>query len=190
MVRERRRVLKPTIPLQLHHSWPLFERGSRFDLGLLFGPEAPGGRGLASFGEESPVAQDIGRWSCDLADNSLTWTDPVFDLFGLPRDARLARDEIVALYREESRAAMERLRAYAIRHRRGFTIDVEIRTVGGCHRWMRLLAAPVCEGEHIVRLEGLKQDVSREYERASISRFRSRRPTRDPAATRSAHPWR
>jgi len=157
--------LKPTTPLPLHHSWPLFERGWRFDLGMLSGPEAQGRAGFAAPGVETLAAQGIGRWACDLADNSLAWTDPVFDLFGLPRNASLARDETVALYREESRAAMERLRAYAIKHRRGFTIDVEIRAAGNRHRWMRLLAAPVCDGDRVVRLEGLKQDVSRDYER-------------------------
>ena len=97
-----------------------------------------------------------GLWECDLSDDSLVWSGGVYDIFGLPRDAKLRRDEIVALYCEESRAAMERLRAHAIKHRRGFTLDAEIRPVVGGRRWMRLVAAPVCEGERIVRLHGLK----------------------------------
>jgi len=152
--------LKPTTPLPLHHSWPLFECGQRFDLGRLFGlDELGGGRAIPP----SLSVPRIGSWSCELADSRLTWTDPVFDLFGLPRDAHISRDEIVALYCEESRAAMERLRAYSIKHRRGFTVDMQIRTVGSGRRWMRLMAAPVCERDRVVRLHGLKQDVSREY---------------------------
>ncbi len=54
---------------------------------------------------------------------------------------------------------MERLRAYAIKHRRGFTLDAEIRPDRGDRRWMRLLAAPVCEGGRVVRLHGLKQII-------------------------------
>jgi PAS domain S-box-containing protein len=96
-------------------------------------------------------------------DNNLTWSAEVYDLFGLPRDALLSRQEIVGLYAEDSRAAMERLRAYAIKHRRGFTLDAEIRTTGGHRRWMRLTAAPMCTGGRVVRLYGLKQDVSHEY---------------------------
>ena len=162
--RERHRLLKPTDPLPLHHSWPLFESGCHFDLGMSFEPDADA---FALPGDAPLAAQGIGRWSCDLADNSLAWTSPVFDLFGLPRHAPIARNDIVALYCEESRAAMERLRAYAIKHRRGFTVDMEIRTGGGRRRWMRLLAAPVCDGNRVVRLEGLKQDISRHYARAS-----------------------
>lgn len=51
---------------------------------------------------------------------------------------------------------MERLRAYAIKHQRGFTIDVDIRRAVGGHTWMRLIAAPVCVDDRVVRLHGLK----------------------------------
>jgi hypothetical protein len=54
---------------------------------------------------------------------------------------------------------MERLRAYAIKHRRGFTLDAEIRPSLTGSRWMRLIAAPVCDGDRVVRLHGLKQIV-------------------------------
>jgi PAS domain-containing protein len=148
------------VPLPLQHSWPLFGETGRLDLGQLFGTQALRGRDFASLDDIMLAAHGVGRWSCDLADDSLTWTDPVFDIFGLPRGANISRDDVVSLYREESRATMNHLRSYAIRHRRGFTIDAEIRTVAGDRRWMRLLAAPVCEGDRVVRLQGLKQDVS------------------------------
>ncbi|HYX21203.1 MAG TPA: hypothetical protein VFA98_10205 [Thermoanaerobaculia bacterium] len=51
---------------------------------------------------------------------------------------------------------MERLRAYSIRSRRGFTIDVEIRSALGQCRWVRLIGAPSCIGDRPVRLHGLK----------------------------------
>ncbi|GAA3247691.1 hypothetical protein [Sphingomonas yabuuchiae] len=68
----------------------------------------------------------------------------------------------LALYRSESLSAVERLRAYAIRHRRGFTIDAQIQAPGGS-RWMRIVGAPQCRGKHVVALHGLKFDVSGEY---------------------------
>lgn len=154
--------MTPTAPLPLTHSWPLFERGQHFDLGCLTGH----GNALLidpTFDGQVLAEHGIGVWQCDLADNSLTWSAGVYDLFGLPRDARLFRPEMVALYCERSRAAMERLRAYAIRHRRGFTLDAEILPARGGHRWMRLIAAPICEGDRVVRLHGLKLDVSDEY---------------------------
>ena len=140
----------PTEPLPLHHSWPLAERSMRFDLGLVHDTPAI-------------AAGAPGTWHCDLAGDRLTWSDAVYDLFGLPRGVRVARHDAVALYAERSRAAMERLRHHAIRHRRGFTIDVELRPATGGPRWMRLMAAPVCSGAAVTALEGVKLDVTALY---------------------------
>lgn len=148
--------MKPTHPLPVHHSWALYERERHFALGQILEYDTP---------DWGPEAFDIaerqgrprpGQWECDLSENSLSWSDEVYDIFGIPRGAAVTRDEAVALYGEESRAAMEKLRAYAIKHRRGFTLDVEIRPALATPRWMRLIAAPVCAGDRIVRLQGLK----------------------------------
>lgn len=149
------------LSLALSHSWPLFECGQRFDLGASIDVPLPA-FALERDGEML-AAQGIGLWDCDLADNRLTWSAGVFDLFGLPRGATVTRAETVALYEELSRGRMEQLRAYAIRHRRGFTLDVELRPATGARRWMRLIAAPECDGARVVRLQGLKQDVTAAY---------------------------
>ena len=121
--------MKRTEPLALHHSWPIFEQARHFDLGSVLSsavtdivePARIGALGL----------HHAGLWECDLSDNSLIWSGGVYDIFGLPRGVQVSRDEAVALYCEESRAAMERLRAHAIKHRRGFTLDVELQGRSG-----------------------------------------------------------
>jgi PAS domain-containing protein len=146
--------VKRTEPLALHHSWPIFEQARHFDLGSILSsavtdivqPEQVGALGV----------HHAGLWECDLRDNSLTWSGGVFDIFGLPRGSHVTRHEALAFYSEGSRAALERLRAYAIKHKRGFTLDVEIAPATGGRRWMRLIGAPVCEGGRAVRLHGLK----------------------------------
>jgi len=146
----------------LTHSWPLFEQHRHFDLGCIldYADRAPARSELHG---ALLAARGAGLWECDLRDGALTWTAGVFDLFGLPRYAALERNEIVGLYAEPSRAAMERLRAHAIKHRRGFTLDAEIVPATGPRKWMRLIAAPVCVGRQVVRLHGIKQDVSALY---------------------------
>lgn len=146
--------MKRTEPLALHHSWPIFEQARHFDLGCVLSSAVTDIIEPAQVG--TLALHHAGLWECDLTDNSLIWSGGVYDIFGLPRNAKIARDEIVALYREESRAAMERLRAHAIKHRRGFTLDVEINSVTDGRRWMRLIGAPVCEDGRAVRLHGLK----------------------------------
>jgi PAS domain-containing protein len=141
-------------PLVLKHSWPLWEQPRQFELGIILNSVITDALPPVNIGDIA--AQHSGCWECDLSDNSLTWSGGVYDIFGLPRRAEIGRQEAVAAYCERSRTAMEQLRAYAIKHKRGFTIDVEIKP-GTCRtRWMRLVAAPVCEQERVVRLHGLK----------------------------------
>ncbi len=143
----------------MHHSWPLYERDRYFELGQIHGPDTIDAvADLADIvvGNRAGGPRP-GWWECDLTDNNrLRWSGEVYDIFGIPRGAAVTREETAALYGEGSRAAMERLRAYAIRHRRGFTLDVEIRPAAAPPRWMRLIAAPLWVGDRIVKLQGLK----------------------------------
>ena len=149
--------MKQTYPLPVHHSWPLYERDRFFELGQMHGVVT-----LDPVPDMVDVVAPVrparlGQWECDLTDNNrLSWSDEVYDIFGFPRGAVVTREEGAAVYCEGSRAAMEKLRAYAIRHRRGFTLDVEIEPTQASRRWMRLIAAPVCAGDTVVRLQGLK----------------------------------
>jgi PAS domain-containing protein len=144
-------------PLPLRHTWPIYEKPRHFELGCLLNCAA------IHLVEPAEVGQlgvhHAGCWECDLRDNALTWSGGVYDIFGLPRDARVSRDEAVAFYCEGSRAAMERLRRYAIRHKRGFTLDAEVRPAMGGSRWMRLIAVPVVQSNLAVRLQGLKMII-------------------------------
>jgi PAS domain-containing protein len=150
--------VKTNQPLALHHSWPIFERNRRFDLGAVFDAsfEVPMDPLAFDVRGEALAAHGIGMWHCDLAGDTLTWTDGVYDIFGLPRGASVRREEAVAFYADQSCAVMERLRAHAVKHCRGFTVDVEIKPADQRSRWMRLIAAPIRENGRTVRLHGLK----------------------------------
>ncbi len=140
--------------LPLYHSWPLWEQTRHFDLGRILNCAVTDALEPAEVGAVG--MHHAGCWECDLADNSLSWSGGVYDIFGLPRGTPITRDQALALYCEHSRAAMERLRTYAIQHRRGFTLDAEIQPAVGARRWMRLITAPVCEGNRVVKLHGVK----------------------------------
>jgi PAS domain-containing protein len=139
----------------LFHSWPLAERPGRSDLGRLVDLALPGIGELPEDGKLAPLG--IGWWECDLAGNRLNWTDGVYDIFGFARGSHVERADAVLRYVSESRSAMERLRAHAIEHKRGFTVDVEIEPTSGARRWVRLITTPICVGDRVVRLRGVKQ---------------------------------
>lgn len=152
--------MRPKDPLPLYHSWPLYARDERCGLGAILGRDAPAGLDALTPDDEHELAlHGIGLWHCALPDNRLHWGAGVHDLFGLPRDAAPTRDEAASCYCPESRAVMENLRAYAIRHRRGFTVNVELHRFLSRRRWIELTAFPVCQGMRVVGLRGIKRGL-------------------------------
>ena len=102
----------------------------------------------------------IGVWECELATETLTWSDGVYDLFELPRRSPISRPAILEMYDEESRREMERLRDETIRSGGSFRLDIRITTALGNPRWIHLTADVEQEAGRAVRIFGTKQDIS------------------------------
>ncbi|RCW85303.1 diguanylate cyclase domain-containing protein [Phyllobacterium bourgognense] len=106
------------------------------------------------------VAARIGVWECSLPDETLHWTDVVYDIFDLPRGSNLHRNEIVECYAENTAKELQRRRKRAIEDRSGFEMDAEIITVQGNRRWIRITATVESENGVPVRIFGMKQDIT------------------------------
>ncbi|WP_395449046.1 diguanylate cyclase domain-containing protein [Aminobacter sp. UC22_36] len=121
--------------------------------------------------DRASAAARIGVWQCNLADQALQWTDVVYDLFDLPRDAALDRGEIVKCYTAASAAELQVRRSKAIEDRTGFGLDAEIVTAKGNRRWIRITASVECEDGVAVRIFGMKQDITEEKILADQTRY-------------------
>jgi len=103
---------------------------------------------------------DAGYWHCDIAhDDKLTWTEKVYELFGLSSETPVRREWAVARYTEPSRSALATVRTYALSRKLGFILDASINPENGGSRWIRVLAVPiVAKGNgRVVGLHGLKR---------------------------------
>lgn len=107
----------------------------------------------------------MGAWSCDLASERLSWTDGVFDIFGLSGEQALDRQATIELYSEESRELLERQRLQAIENRTGFTLDASIVRPDGVERWIRITAATRGSNGRAETLYGMKQDITADHAR-------------------------
>ncbi|KAA0697659.1 diguanylate cyclase [Neorhizobium sp. P12A] len=112
--------------------------------------------------DRASVSAQIGVWECSLPDETLHWTDVVYDLFDLPRGSVIDRSEIVECYSPESARELKLRRDRAIEERSGFTMDAEIITRNGNRKWIRLTASVECEDDVPVRIFGMKQDITEE----------------------------
>ena len=136
-------------------SWSLSEEARHFELGHVLNCAITDAIEPARVGALG--WHHAGLWECNLVDNSLVWSGGTHDIFGLPRGSQVTREQALACFSEESRAALERLRHNAIRNHAGFTLDARIHAAAvGEERWVRLIAAPVIENDTVVRLHGLK----------------------------------
>ncbi len=112
--------------------------------------------------DRASAAARIGVWECSLPDETLHWTDVVYDLFDLPRGTLPDRQRALACYPPASRKLLETMRGRAIEERSGFTLDCEITTFAGRSRWIRITATVECEDDVPVRIFGMKQDITEE----------------------------
>lgn len=113
--------------------------------------------------ERAAATARIGVWGCTLPDETLSWSDGVYDLFELPRRTIVSRDEVLRLYSAESAAELEQRRARAIETLTGFSMDADITTAKGNKRILRITAAI----DHIngvpTQIYGVKQDITAEH---------------------------
>jgi len=129
----------------------LSEPAGRFALGHVFS-------GNKAFVEPARVNEGIGHWRCDITDdNRLTWSEEVYDLFGIPAGTPVKRDDAVAHYSEQSKGVLDRVRAFAINRKCGFILYAMISADGGSNRWIRLIAFPILNAGRVVGLQGLKR---------------------------------
>lgn len=135
--------------------WPLCDQHYHFDLGHILNCAVTDAIEPHLTGALS--THHAGLWECDFASGALIWSGGVYDLFGLERASAITREQALTHYCASSLARLERLRAYAIEHRQGFTLDADIRAASvGERRRIRIVAAPVIEDDRVSGLHGVK----------------------------------
>jgi len=121
--------------------------------------------------EHASAAARLGVWECDLASETLTWSDGTYDLFDLPRGTELVRGRTLGFYEEDSLRALQAVRSRALEERKPFSLDAAIVTPKGNRRWIRIYATLEAAGDAPSRLFGIKQDITEEKTRLDRIRY-------------------
>ena len=130
------------------------------------GFQAGGDEGFA-FDAPAELMRDFSRragpgyWRCDIAEGErLSWSDDVYELFGLRAGTPVERGWAVDRYTPESRERLARVRDHALRRGLGFMLDAEIDPAVGRQRWIRIFAVPVVDrAGRAVQLQGMKRQL-------------------------------
>lgn len=115
--------------------------------------------------EQAASIIPIGAFECNLANDRLSWTGGLFDMFGLPTDRVVERQLTVEMYSEESRELLTYKRSRAIDARGGFSLDANIVRADGSERWIRINAAVRSSNGRAETLYGMKQDITDDHAR-------------------------
>ena len=153
------------------------EPAGRFVFGHVF-------RSAEVFWDPDTIAErdDTGLWHCDIGDrNRLTWSEAVYELFGLPVGKPVSRELAVSRYSEQSKIALERVRSFAIRSGCAFILDAALTPAGADNRWIRVLAIPIVEDDRVVGLHGLKRSLEHTGMRRSKKAVRPSSREANPA---------
>ena len=101
-----------------------------------------------------------GYWHCNLANHDrLTWSEKVYELFGLPAGTTIEREWVVERYTEHSKKTLDEVRTTGIKRKMAFILDAEITPSGERTSWIRVLAVPILAAGQLIGLHGLKRAI-------------------------------
>lgn len=102
----------------------------------------------------------VGGWEFDTETLSGAWTDEVARIHDLdpqqPTNAELG----MSFYRGESRKSIEDAVEKAIKQGTPYDLELEMTTAKGIRKWVRTIGMPVFQGNKIVKVKGIFQDIT------------------------------
>jgi len=119
------------------------------------------------FIERTQESASIGWWEVDLADESLTWSDEVYRIHGVPVAESVGLEDAIEFYHPDDREAIETAFDRLIEDGESYDLELRIVTAAGQTRWVRAIGDPKFdEAGDVVGALGLFQDITerREYE--------------------------
>jgi len=117
--------------------------------------------------ERTQESASIGWWEVDLIDESLTWSDEVYRIHGVPVDESVDLEEAVDFYHPDDREAIQTAFDRLTEEGEPYDLELRIVTASGQTRWVRAIGDPQFDDAgDVVGALGLFQDITerKEYE--------------------------
>ena len=103
----------------------------------------------------------LGGWSYDIATKNMAWTDEIYRIHELPKDARVDLiGNSISCYHKDDRPVIENAFRGAVE--KGIPYDLELRltTATGKPLWVRTIGEPYVEDGRVIRVSGNLMDIT------------------------------
>jgi PAS domain S-box-containing protein len=110
---------------------------------------------------ETQALTKLGGWEFDVATGTITWTEGVYTIYGVPKDydpSDVARD--ISFFAEEVRPMVQNAFQRAVREGVPYDLEEEFIRADGTRLWVRTLGRPVVQNGKVVRVVGSIMDIT------------------------------
>ncbi len=105
----------------------------------------------------------IGSWRLSVLEHTLTWSDNVFRIYGLPHGEQPPLDRAIDFYPAAMRPRISRMLDESIRRRQPFDFESDFHAADGSLRRVRSIGEPEIVDGRVVALVGVFMDMTERY---------------------------
>ncbi|MEM9859395.1 MAG: PAS domain S-box protein [Bacteroidota bacterium] len=101
----------------------------------------------------------IGVWELNITTNEVYSSDLVIEIHELPKGSELNLADGLDYYHPDYRPIIEEAIDKAIAQQEAYDLELILITAKGNHRWVRAIGFPVLDGDKVIALRGMFQDI-------------------------------
>lgn len=104
----------------------------------------------------------MGGWQYDVVNESLTWSQGVYEIYGLSANDKISVEYAISFYKQSDQEKISLLFQEAILNKKSYTGEFGFCDAHGNHKWIRTTGNVICDGELVTHVYGVIEDISDE----------------------------
>ncbi len=116
-----------------------------------------------AFLKQAQETAKLGYWSVQIPEYKISWSEQTFRIYELPGPEAPTVEESFSFFDQPSQAKMTEGFLECLQFGTPYDITLRIHTRLG-DKWIRIIGHPQWEGDQIVRVFGITQDITEQYE--------------------------
>jgi PAS domain S-box-containing protein len=102
----------------------------------------------------------VGSWELNLSENSVFWSDQMYEIFGVNKAIDLNSPELANLLFQKSAPMVDEALKNLINSRQSYDLVVPAKTPLGYKKWVRVFGFPLVVNEQVTGVSGIVHDIT------------------------------